>query len=115
MNTLYYGDNLKILRDHIKDESIEIRDLGHTVDREKAAIGVFLTLEKPSRDMTTEAVGTGFYEPEHFGKFPKLQILTVEELLNGNTVKLPPSFLETFKQADKIASDNSMQTGFDFD
>ena len=24
MNTLYYGDNLKILRDHIKDESVDL-------------------------------------------------------------------------------------------
>lgn len=24
MNTLYYGDNLKILRDHIKDECVDL-------------------------------------------------------------------------------------------
>ena len=24
MNTLYYGDNLKILRDYIKDESVDL-------------------------------------------------------------------------------------------
>ena len=24
MNNLYYGDNLKILRDHIKDESVDL-------------------------------------------------------------------------------------------
>jgi site-specific DNA-methyltransferase (adenine-specific) len=24
MNTLYYGDNLKILREHIKDESVDL-------------------------------------------------------------------------------------------
>jgi hypothetical protein len=38
MNTLYCGDNLKILRDHIKDESVDLRDLGHAVNREKTAI-----------------------------------------------------------------------------
>jgi site-specific DNA-methyltransferase (adenine-specific) len=96
---------------HVK--SGDIRDLGHTVDREKAAIGVFLTLEKPSRDMTTEAIGTGFYESEHFGKFPKLQILTVEELLNGNTVKLPPSFLQTFKQAEKHIQEDQQAALFE--
>ena len=31
-----------------------IRDLGHVIDRENAAIGVYLTLEKPTRDMVTE-------------------------------------------------------------
>jgi DNA modification methylase len=86
---------------HVK--SGDIRDLGHTVDREKAAIGVFLTLEKPSRDMTTEAIGTGFYHSPGWNKdYQKLQILTVEELLAGKVVDLPPS-LHTFKQADKLA------------
>ena len=27
MNTLYYGDNLKILRDYIKDESVHLAPL----------------------------------------------------------------------------------------
>ena len=43
---------------HVK--SGDIRDLGHTTDRENAAIGVFITLEKPSRDMQAESVGKGF-------------------------------------------------------
>ena len=44
---------------HVK--SGDIRDLVGAIDREQAAIGVFITLEKPSRDMTTEDVGKGFY------------------------------------------------------
>ena len=39
-----------------------IRDLGHVVDREKAKIGVFITLAEPTKPMTTEAVKTGYYE-----------------------------------------------------
>lgn len=67
-----------------KVNSAHIRDLGHTADRENAAIGVFITLEKPSRDMTTEAVGKGFYHSSGWNKdYPKLQILTLEELLAG--------------------------------
>ena len=70
----------------------DIRDLGHTVDREKAAIGVFLTLEKPSKDMITEAVGTGFYHSPGWNKdFPKLHFLTIEELLDERLVQLPAS------------------------
>ena len=98
---------------HVK--SRDIRDLGHTVDREKAAIGVFLTLEKPSRDMTTEAIGTGFYHSPGWNKdYPKLQILTVEELLAGKAVDLPPS-LHTFKQAEKMIADSADQNTLSFD
>jgi len=89
-------------------------NISNSIDREKAAIGVFLTLEKPSKDMTTEAVGAGFYHSPGWNKdFPKLQILTVEDLLNGKQVQLPPS-LHTFKQAEKIQM-NESQSSLDFD
>ena len=40
--------------------------------------------------MTTEAVTAGFYEPEHFnGKYPRLQLLTIEDLLAGKQVQFP--------------------------
>ena len=85
-----------------KVKSGDIRDLVGTIDREKAAIGVFITLENPSRDMKTEAVKAGFYKaPFPINKdFPRLQILTIEELLSGAEVKMPPSSI-TFKQAEK--------------
>jgi site-specific DNA-methyltransferase (adenine-specific) len=93
----------------------DIRDLSHVIEREKAAIGVFLTLEKPSKDMTTEAVGCGFYHSPGWNKdFPKLQILTVEELLAGKQVQLPPS-LHTFKQAEKIQQPETNQNLLDFE
>ena len=62
-----------------------IRDLGHVIEREKAAMGFFITLAVPSRPMIVEAAGAGFYvSPITGARFPKLQILTVEGLLNGN-------------------------------
>lgn len=39
-----------------------VRDLKGTVDREKAAIGLFLTLNEPTREMAREATTAGFYE-----------------------------------------------------
>jgi hypothetical protein len=39
--------------------------------------------------MKTEAVKAGFYESPHHGKFPKIQILTVEELFRGKKPKIP--------------------------
>ncbi|HYT46397.1 MAG TPA: DNA methyltransferase, partial [Methylomirabilota bacterium] len=63
---------------HVK--SGDVRDLVGTVQREKAAIGVFITLENPSRDMTTEALKAGFYfSPGWNRNFQRIQILTIEE------------------------------------
>ena len=68
-----------------------IRDLKGTVDREKAALGLFITLEDPTRDMRTEAVSAGFYHSEVWQRdYPKIQIRTIEDLLTGNTFDLPP-------------------------
>ena len=70
-----------------------IRDLVGTVQREQAAIGVFITLEPPSRDMTTEAVSAGFYHSPGWNKdYPRIQILTIDELLQNAEVKMPPQF-----------------------
>lgn len=92
---------------HVRSE--HIRSLAGVVDREYAAIGIFITLEKPSRDMTTEAVGKGFYHSDGWGKdYPKLQILTIEELLNGKQPDMPPSSI-TFKQAERMGSENKDQ------
>ncbi len=85
-----------------KVSSRDIRDLVGTVEREKAAIGVFITLEPPTRDMETEAVSAGYYESPGWGQgYPRIQILTIEALLGGQKVDMPPSF-GTFKQAERV-------------
>jgi len=59
-----------------------VKDLIATVEREKAAIGIFITLAEPTKPMITEAVSTGFYESPK-GNVPKIQILTIDDLLSG--------------------------------
>lgn len=67
-----------------------VSDLCHAVDREDAAIGLFVTLEKPTRPMIEEAATAGFYEPKEIvNKYPRMQILTIEELLNGKQAEYP--------------------------
>lgn len=76
-----------------------IRDLAHVVDREKAKIGVFITLAEPTGPMKTEAVKTGYYETE-FGKYPKIQIFTIKELFAGKKPAIPlvdPTFFKKAK------------------
>ena len=65
-----------------------VRDLAHVVDREKAKIGVFITLAAPTKPMLTEAVKVGFFETP-FGKYPKIQILTIDELFSGKKPNIP--------------------------
>ena len=85
-----------------KVKSGDIRDLVGTVEREKAAMGVFITLEASSRDMRTEAVSAGYYHSPGWGQdYPRIQILTIEELLHGAEVKMPPQY-GTFKEAQRV-------------
>lgn len=80
-----------------------VRDLKGVVEREKAAIGALVTLEAPTHPMKKEAAGSGFYEPEHFPgqKVPKIQILTIEGLLEKKEqLQYPRVGIEaTFKKA----------------
>jgi site-specific DNA-methyltransferase (adenine-specific) len=89
--------------------SSHIRDLVGTLKRESAAIGVFITLEPPSKDMTTEAVSAGFYHSPGWNKdYPRIQILTIDELLHNAEVKMPPQF-GTFKQAQRVQQSDAVQ------
>lgn len=83
----------------------DVRELGHVVTRERAEIGVLITLEEPKKTMRAEAASAGFYTSP-WGKHPKLQILTVAELLNGARVNYPPSV--PFQEA---ANDQTRATG----
>ncbi|MGC2413048.1 MAG: DNA methyltransferase [Stellaceae bacterium] len=65
-----------------------IRDLKGVLEREKAPIGIFLTLNPPTRPMEAEAAAAGFYEND-FGRYPRLQIITVEDALSGARPRIP--------------------------
>lgn len=66
-----------------------IRDLAHVVTREKAKMGVFITLTDPTGPMATEAVKEGYFEAVN-GKYRKIQIVTIEDLFAGKKPDLPP-------------------------
>ncbi len=68
-----------------------VRDLRGVVEREEAAIGVLITLEEPSQKMREEAASAGFWSPAHNPelRFPRIQILTIEELLAGRGIDCP--------------------------
>lgn len=78
----------------------DVRDLRGVVDREKAEIGVLITLEQATRPMETEAASAGFYKSP-WGNHPRLQILTIAELLRGKRINYPPTINVTHKRAPK--------------
>ncbi len=82
----------------------DLRDLRGTLERENAALGVFVTLHAPSAAMKKEAVAAGFYHSPGWNQdYARLQILTVSDLLAGEHVQMPPTGV-TFKQAQKVES-----------
>ena len=71
--------------------SPQIRDLKGVVERENAALGLFISLEEPTRDMRTEAASGGLFHSDLWDRdYPKIQVRTVAEMLQGNDFELPP-------------------------
>jgi site-specific DNA-methyltransferase (adenine-specific) len=82
----------------------DIGQLRGTIERDNAAIGVFITLEEPTQPMITEAVSAGYYHSPGWGRdYPKIQILTIANLLAGAEIKMPSAAeTGTFKQAPRV-------------
>ena len=78
-----------------------IRDLVGVINREKAQIGAFLSLDPPTSPMRKEAASAGFYESP-WGKHPRIQLLTIEALLGGKSVDYPQGADVTFKKAQRV-------------
>jgi len=79
-------------------KSGDIRDLKGTMEREGAKLGVFLTLNKPTREMEREAASAGFYESGG-RKFLRVQILTAAEVIEGRRPSVPFGHVESLRAA----------------
>ncbi len=90
---------------HVKNGYVgvnHVRDLKGVLEREKAPIGALITLREPTKPMLTEAASAGFYESKEFpGRYPRLQILTIAELLAGKKLEHPAHRVETFARAER--------------
>lgn len=89
-----------------------VRDLRGVIEREQAAIGVLITMQEPSAPMKAEAASAGYYQTR-WGNFPKIQLLTIAELLNDRSKGIQyPSMTGanvTYKQAPKAKGDSWKQ------
>ncbi|HEX9751377.1 MAG TPA: DNA methyltransferase [candidate division Zixibacteria bacterium] len=79
----------------------DVRDIRGVIEREKAAIGVLITLEEPTRPMRSEAAGAGIYSSPWGTKHPVLQVLTIQDLLAGKGIDYPVATNRTFKRAPR--------------
>ena len=91
----------------------DVRDLRGVLDREKAAIGVLISLQPPTSPMEAEAAGAGFYEHKmNRQKYPRLQLRTAKELMDGQGIERPSNVAatdETFKKAPKAKAKGGEQ------
>src|SRR5665811_1628463 len=82
--------------------SSQVRDLKGVLEREKAEIGLFVTLEEPSSPMQLEATTAGVYQSALSGRdYPSIQIITIRELLEEHRrPDLPLLVLPAYQQAE---------------
>jgi site-specific DNA-methyltransferase (adenine-specific) len=86
----------------------DIRELKGIADRN--AMGIFITLALPTREMQKETVAAGYYHSPLYNRdYPKIQILTIEELLQGKKVDMPPTSIEFFPKAPRISKKEGEQ------
>lgn len=87
-----------------------VRDLVGVVNRDNAAIGVLISMQDPTRPMREEAASAGFYNSPLGTKHPRVQLLTVAELLDGRGVDMPRAGLDvTFRQAPRARDEQGRQ------
>jgi len=93
-----------------KTNVAHVRDLCHVVEREKAEIGVLISMHATTQPMRAEAAEVGSYESA-WGKHPRIQLLTIGDLLRGTRIDMPPAtgVNVTFKKARRYAPNSEEQ------
>ncbi|MEY3220535.1 MAG: hypothetical protein RIT27_1892 [Pseudomonadota bacterium] len=76
-----------------------IRELNGTVEREKAACGILLTLY-PMPNLVKDCKQYGYYQNKLMGNdYPKIQVISVEEILRGKRLQFPTNTMDVLKSA----------------
>lgn len=84
-------------------KSGDIRDLRGTMEREGAAIGIFITLKPPTKDMIQEAKSAGIYQSIYMNQpVDKIQIVTVQEIIEAQKRFNITMILEVLKSAEQV-------------
>jgi len=95
-----------------------VHELRGVIEREGAELGVLITLQEPTKPMRMDAAAAGFYHsPGWNTDHPRLQVVTVRELLSGTKVNMPPvaQVSNTFKKAPKAATVKAVSLPMDLE
>jgi len=85
-----------------KVSSRDIRDLQGTITRETATLGIFITLQKPTKDMLKEAKEAGIYQSQFMSApVDKIRIVTIQEIIEEQKRLDILLALEVLKSAEK--------------
>lgn len=84
----------------------DVRELLNVLDRDKAQVGILLTLEEPTRPMLAEAAGAGLYALDGWPAVPRCQVVTIERAmaLRDGSIRLPARRGDNFKAAPREAA-----------
>ncbi len=94
----------------------QANELLGVLNQEKAHIGVLISMEPPTPPMKSTAASAGFYDSPWGTRHPRIQLLTIEELLRGKKVDMPPTRDErTFKKAEKFKTAQPRPASLPFD
>ncbi|MDR0249197.1 MAG: restriction endonuclease [Oscillospiraceae bacterium] len=85
-----------------------VRDFRGAIERDNAAAGVFITLNAPTSDMKKEAASAGTYGNDFMKEFPKIRIVTVEEILKGARLDIKLA-ADAVRKAERAAAGNDGQ------
>ncbi len=85
-----------------------IREFIQVINRQEADMGIFVCFEEYlTKPMLLEAKQEGYYSDEFH--YDKIQIITIEDLLDDKMPQIPESIISTFKQATKKFEEDNQQ------
>jgi len=81
-----------------------IDDMVGLIEKEGAAIGLLITLHKPTLGMITDTVHAGSYQSELWNRnYLKIQLRTVNDLLEGKSFDIPQTY-SLLKKSERVKS-----------
>ena len=89
-----------------------VHKLKSVIERERALVGLLITLNSPSKAAEKEAVAAGFAEVDMgtgTARFRRLQILTIEQLMTGARPELPMVDSTAFRRAKREETDTQSE------
>jgi site-specific DNA-methyltransferase (adenine-specific) len=97
-------------------KSGDIRDLQGTLTLEKAAMGIFITLKEPTKEMIKTAKSAGIYQNKYMSQSSDIiSIVTIQEIIEDQKRLSIPLGYEVLKSAEKQKEVKATQLKLDID